>query len=227
MITTIRKFSDWLIHKKGDRFLKRYTPYYKGNLVDLGCGEAPYKEFLLQYATHYTGVDWSNTRHNTHADVISDLNTKIELPNNSADTIVSFSVMEHLCEPQIFLNESFRILKPNGYLIVQVPFQWWIHEQPYDYFRYTPYGLKHLLEKAGYDVVEIVPQAGFFTMMAMKVNYFTIRMFKLPKVLWVVWLIALIPIWTLNQLLALLLDSLDANPALETTGFCILAKKGS
>lgn len=43
------------------------------------------------------------------ADIISDLNKKIEIENDFADTIISISVMEHLCEPQTFLNESYRM----------------------------------------------------------------------------------------------------------------------
>lgn len=225
MIHSIRKLSDWLIYKIGNKFLLKYSAYYRGNLVDLGCGEAPYKPFLLQYIDKYIGVDWSNSRHNTQADIISDLNKKIELPDNYADTVISFAVLEHICEPQVFLDESYRILKPNGHLILQVPFQWWVHEQPHDYFRYTSYGLKYLLEKAGYDVIEIIPQSGFFTMMALKINYFTIRAFKFPKIIWTLWLILLIPLWTFTQISAMILDNLDSNFELETTGYSVLAKK--
>ncbi len=105
---------NWLVYEISDRFLIKYSKYIKGHLVDLGCGEAPYKEYFLQFATKYTGVDWSNTLHNSKADVVSNLNEKIELPDELADTVISLSVMEHLCEPQVFLNEAFRILKRGG-----------------------------------------------------------------------------------------------------------------
>jgi len=119
-----RGLHNWLVYDIGDRFLEKYSKYIKGHLVDLGCGEAPYKKYFMQFADNYTGVDWSNTFHNSAADVVSNLNEKIDLPNESADTIVSLSVMEHLCEPQIFLNESYRVLKRGGYMILQVPWQW-------------------------------------------------------------------------------------------------------
>ena len=109
-----RKWHNWLIYNIGDRFLKRYSKHIKGHLVDLGCGEAPFKEYFLQFADSYTGVDWTKTMHNSKADVVSDLNVKIELEDEIADSIISLSVMEHLCEPQIFLNESYRILKKMG-----------------------------------------------------------------------------------------------------------------
>lgn len=109
-----RQWYNWLAYDISDKFLEKYSNYYKGRLVDLGCGEAPYKEYFLQYADEYIGVDWTNTLHNSKADVVSNLNEKIELPDEYADTVVSLSVIEHLCEPQIFLNESYRILRRGG-----------------------------------------------------------------------------------------------------------------
>jgi len=134
-----KKVYNWLIYKIGKQFLEKYSPYYRGCLIDLGCGEAPYKEYYLKYASSYIGVDWDKTKHNSKADIISDLNVAINLNDEFADTVVSVSVMEHLCEPFIFLQEAFRILKYGGYFVMQVPWQWQIHEAPYDFFRYTPF----------------------------------------------------------------------------------------
>lgn len=109
-----KKPYNWLIYDISDKWLESYSKYYKGTLVDLGCGEAPHKNYFLQYVDKYIGVDWTKTLHNFKADIISDLNKKIEIEDEFADTIISLSVMEHLCEPQIFLNESYRILKKRG-----------------------------------------------------------------------------------------------------------------
>jgi len=220
-----RNLNNWILYDVGDKFLEKYSSYYKGHLVDLGCGEAPYKKYFLQYADSYEGVDWTKTLHNSKADVISDLNKKIELGDETADTIVSLSVMEHLCEPQIFLNESFRILKRGGYMILQVPWQWWIHEEPHDYFRYSPYGLKYMFGKAGFKDVQVTPQTGFFTARIAKMNYFSARFIRGPKPLR--WLIkgTLIPFWTIGQFLAPYLDKLDTNWAAESQGYFVLAKK--
>jgi len=222
---TNRGFHNWLIYDIGDKFLEKYSKYIRGHLVDLGCGEAPYKEYFLQFADKYTGVDWPNTFHNLKADVISDLNKKIELPDSIADTVISLSVMEHLCEPQIFLNEAYRILKPLGVIILQVPWQWWVHEAPYDYFRFTPYGLKYMFEKAGFVDIKVEATTGFFTMWILKINYFSLRFIKGPKPLR--WLIKsiLIPYWTIGQVLAPYLDKLDKNWSLETAGYFVIARK--
>lgn len=152
-----RKWHNWLIYNINDNFLEKYSKFYKGILVDLGCGEAPYKEYFLQHAEKYLGVDWDNSLHHTKADIASNLNEKIDLPDEYADTLVALSVIEHLCEPQIFLNECYRVLKPGGHLILQAPFQWWLHEAPYDYFRYTPYEFIYMLKKAGFSDIIIEP----------------------------------------------------------------------
>lgn len=220
-----RRSYNWLIYDQWDRWLVEYSKYYKGTLVDLGCGNTPYKAFFLQYADSYIGVDWSNTLHDLKADVISDLNVKVELPDTCADTIISLSVMEHLCEPQNFLNESYRILKDDGIMIVQIPWMWWIHEAPYDYFRYSPYGLKYMFEKSGFEEVEVQPMSGFFSMWVLKMNYFSLRWGKKRE--WEKKLIRslLKPIWFIAQKIAPKLDSFHRGWSLETVGFFVIARK--
>ncbi len=221
-----RRSSNWLIYKITDRFLNKYSDHYTGTLVDLGCGEGIYKKFFLQFCSKYVGVDWKDSLHNVNPDVVSDLNVRIDLPDKYADTIISISVMEHLYNPQQFLKECYRILKPGGYMILEVPWQWWLHEQPHDYFRYTPYGLKYLIEKSGFKIIEISPAYGFFTMWFLKLNYFTERLTlgknpvkKLLKAI-------LKPIWYINQKIAPYLDrKLDKNWHLETVSYWVLAQK--
>lgn len=220
-----RRAHSWLIYDVGDRWLQKYVPLYRGTIYDLGAGESPYKDFFLQYAEHYIAVDWAGSLHKTSADIAADLNKPLPIESGVADTVVSLSVLEHLCEPQIMLNEAYRILKPDGAMILQVPWQWWIHEAPYDYFRYTPYGLRYLFEKAGFVNIQIEPQAGFFTMWLLKFNYFTLRLIRGPRpVRWVIQALCRI-IWYLNQKAAPLLDRLDRNWALEASGYFVTAKR--
>lgn len=220
-----RKMHNWLMYDIGDQFLKKYVSFYQGNLYDLGCGESPYKDFFLEHADSYIGVDWSGSYHDTKVDIAADLNKPFPIDSEVADTLVSLSVMEHLCEPQNFLNESYRILKPGGHFVLQVPWQWWIHEAPYDFFRYTPYGLKYLFEKAGFSEVVVDAQAGFFTTQILKFNYFTSRFIRGPKVIRMIGVAGLLPLWYIGQKLAPILDRLDRNWQLEACGFYVTAKK--
>lgn len=220
-----RQWHNWLVYDIGDRFLQKYSDFYRGALYDLGAGESPYKEFFLQYAEKYIAVDWDLSSHRTQLDVLADLNKPLPVESQSADTVVSLSVLEHLSEPQTMLNEAYRILKPYGNLVLQVPWQWQIHETPHDYFRYTPYGLRYMLEKAGFQDVSIEFQSGFFTMWILKFNYFSRRLIRGPRPFKLLLYSALAILWFLGQLLAPLLDKLDRNWALEATGYFVTAKK--
>jgi len=222
-----RQAHNWLIYDIGDNFLKRYTHLYKGALYDLGCGESPFRDFFLQYADDYKGVDWAGSFHDTKADIAADLNKPLPICSGVADTIVSLSVMEHLCEPQLMLDEAYRILKPGGSMILQVPWQWWIHEAPYDFFRYTPYGLKYLLEKSGFTEVHCEAQSGFFTMLVLKINYFSRVFIRGPNLIRYSIRMVLKCLWYVGQKLAPILDRIDKNWDAETTGYFIVAIKNN
>ena len=99
-----RKLHNWLIYNNSDYFLEKYKDFYKGDMYDLGCGETPYRDYFLQYANSYTGVDWGETLHDLKADVVANLNEPIDIEDNKADSIVSLATLEHLSEPQTMLN---------------------------------------------------------------------------------------------------------------------------
>lgn len=216
---------NWLIYRINDRSLIAHQHFLKGRLFDLGAGESPYRDFFLEHANQYVAVDWAGTFHNSKADIIADLNMPLPIDSEAADSVVSLSVMEHLCEPQMMLNETYRILKPLGYLLLQVPWQWRIHEEPYDFFRYTPFGLKYMLAKAGFEEIVIKPQSGFFTMWFIKLNYFSLRLIRGPRLVRTLIKALLTPIWMIDQTVAPFLDKLDRNWAAESTGFIVTARK--
>ena len=110
-------------------------------------------------------------------------------------------------------------------MILKVPLQWWIHEAPHDYFRYTPYGLKYMFEKAGFEEIEVEATAGFFTTWIVKMNYFSQRSIRGPKPLKILIKALLIPFWAVGQFLAPYLDKLDRNWPAETSGYFVLARK--
>lgn len=220
-----RRAHNWLIYEIGDRFLRKHSTCYKGVLYDLGCGETPYRSFFLQYAQQYVGVDWAGSSHDTRVDIAADLNKPLPVASGVADTVVSLSVMEHLCEPQVMLDEAYRILRPGGMIVLQVPWQWWIHEAPHDFFRYTPFGLQYMFHKAGFVDIVVEPQAGFFTTSALKWNYFTNRFLRGPRPLrWII-KAGLLPCWYLSQKMAPLLDRFDRYWAAETSGYYVTARK--
>ena len=67
---------------------------------------------------------------------------------------VGMEVLEHVFNPDEFLSEISRVLKTDGQLLITTPFVWDEHEQPYDFARYSSFGLTHLLKKHSLEVVE-------------------------------------------------------------------------
>jgi SAM-dependent methyltransferase len=88
----------------------------------------------------------------------------------SFDTVVCTEVLEHVPEPAQVVREIARVLKPNGYVILTTPLYYPIHEEPYDFFRFTPFGLRHPFNEAGLEVTRIDPMAVGFRMVALAVN---------------------------------------------------------
>ncbi|OGU34267.1 MAG: hypothetical protein A2068_09290 [Ignavibacteria bacterium GWB2_35_6b] len=193
---------------------------YKGRVIDLGCGSSPYKKIIQQMSREYIGVDWNNTLHDkSNVDVFANICKGFPFKDCSVDTVVCFQVLEHLQEPNFFLSECYRILRPGGKLLITVPFMWHIHEAPYDYFRYTRYGLEYLLLKNEFSDILIYENTGFWQMWILKLNYHINYKFsgKLLNNIWV-------PILWLGQILSPMLDKYDKHPQ-ETVSYTCIASK--
>lgn len=197
---------------------------FHGTVLDIGCGERPFENDILEHADEYIGIDWSQTLHRLHADVVADANRPLPFRDKCADHIVSLEVLEHLAEPDVMLREALRLLKPGGKLTLSMPFQWWVHEAPWDYQRYTRFGLEHHLHKAGFKDLAITPRTGFWSMWILKFNYQTARLVRGPQLLR--WLLGalLAPMWWLNQSIAPSLDRLWPDER-ETAGYFVTATK--
>ena len=219
-----RSQHNWLIHKVNNDFMRKNLHFLRGRIFDLGCGIRPYEKDILKYADRYIGLDWLKTQHRFCADIVADLNHHLPLRDASADAVVSLQVLEHLSEPQTMLNEAFRILRPNKRIFLAVPFNWRVHEAPYDFFRYTRYGIEYLFKKAGFIEIDVEEATGFWSMWVLKFNYQTAKWIRGPKSLRDVIRAFLIPLWFLDQTLAPFLDTFW--PAKEeTSGYFVKARK--
>ena len=58
------------------------------------------------------------------------------------------------------------MLAPGGRLLLAAPHEWEVHQAPHDYFRYTRFGLRYLLEKAGLEPIEMRAVGGYFRLLA-------------------------------------------------------------
>ena len=215
---------NWLIIKLNNESVTRHLGEIAGDVIDLGCGIKPYEPEIGAVAAQYLGLDWTDSYHLLCADIVADISQPLPLADAIANTVVSFQVLEHLREPQTMLDEAFRILRAGGRIVITVPFQWWIHEQPHDYFRFTRYGLEYMLTKAGFVHVHTDEVSGFWTMWFLKLNYQMARLVRGPVA--VRWLLQTIfvPIWWIDQILAPLLDRVWTSPQ-ETVGYVAVARK--
>lgn len=143
-------------------FYDTYVPkYVKGNLIDLGCGKVPLYETYKPYVRSVICVDRPNPESdNPYIDRAQDLNKTLDFADGAFDTIILSDVLEHMRNPGLLMDEMFRILSVKGHVLLNVPFLYWIHEGPYDYFRYTEFALKSMAESSGFTVVLLTPYGG-------------------------------------------------------------------
>jgi SAM-dependent methyltransferase len=134
-------------------------------VLDAGAGDAPYRELFSH--CEYVTADWPESVHagGKAADILASLD---DLPVAEAvfDAVISTQVLEHVRAPSVVLNELHRVLRVEGTLWLTAPLVWPLHEEPYDFFRYTEYGLRHLLEEAGFEEVDIRARNGCLATLA-------------------------------------------------------------
>ena len=152
----------------------------KGDVLDFGCGEKPYRN-LFTNAASYIGVDIEVSGHShqgEHIDVFYDGKT-LPFPNDHFDHVFSTEVFEHIFNIDEILPEVIRVLKPGGSLLITCPFVWPEHEKPYDFARYTSFGITHVLEKHGLKVDKHIRTGNFIETIA-QLNMFLLYCY-LPK----------------------------------------------
>lgn len=136
-------------------------------VLDAGAGDGHWKNHLpddIKYIGMDLGVGDDAINYD-HLDIKGDL-TSIPLQDESLDVIICIQVLEHVKLPWIVLAEFHRILKPGGSLFLTCPQGEPIHQAPYDFFRYTIYGLNSLFTSQGFSPVWFKPQKGDFKKMS-------------------------------------------------------------
>ena len=140
--------------------IARYT---RGRTLDIGAGKLAWRSLLKKHSDVYTSSDL--TREHAEVDVLFDATKPFPFADKTFDTLFCHSVLEHCREPWNVLPEMWRILDPGGIAIVSVPFVFYLHGQPHDYYRFSRYGLAYLAQRANFEVVEIVTNGGFLQLL--------------------------------------------------------------
>lgn len=131
-----------------------YAPQIKGKVLDVGCGAKPYRH-LFGHVDRYDGMDVPVSGHNHRASTIDILydGRRFPVPSGSYDAAVSFEVLEHVFNVDEHLAEVRRVLRPRALYLLSTPLIWGEHEAPYDFGRYTSFGLASLLNRHGFDIL--------------------------------------------------------------------------
>lgn len=153
--------------------------YARGILLDIGCGNMPFRSLIIPVAKQYDTLDIEERT--SGVTYVGDIQNMIMIPDKKYDSAVCFEVLEHVANPFTAVKEINRILKTNGYLIFSVPHLSRIHEKPNDYYRYTKYGIKHLFEQAGFELIQLDTRGGLFSFLGHQFSsFFVCAFWKVP-----------------------------------------------
>lgn len=171
---TFKNVDRFYVKKSIYGFVMSKSQLLKGKLLDVGCGEMPYRDDLLGNSAikKYIGLDIFDAieyKMEIKPDYFWD-GTNMPFEDNFFDSGVATEVLEHCPDPNITLLEIYRVLKPNSPFLLTVPFLWPTHESPYDYYRFTPFALISILEKAGFEEIEIEGLGGWHASFAQMIG---------------------------------------------------------
>ena len=186
----LRGVSDWVDLQWSllYRALEAVAPRAHGRLLDVGCGQKQFELIFRPHVDEYLGIEhqaiFEATAANlgrTRPDYLYK-GDRLPFDEGTFDTVLSIQVLEHTPDPRKLVAEMARVLKTSGTLIVAAPFSFRLHEEPHDYFRFTPHGLRVLLSEAGLAIEHIEQVGSLWSLLAHKLNsYLAFRVARIGR----------------------------------------------
>lgn len=90
-----------------------------------------------------------------YLDLKHDITKPLPFENEKFDTVILSDVLEHIPEPESLFREISRVLTHQGKIIMNVPFYYWLHEQPHDYYRYTEFALRRFVGNSELKLIQL------------------------------------------------------------------------
>lgn len=182
-LSSVRKFASPALYSLSRAFGTRLRTNARGRLLDLGCGDMPYRNVVIEQVSAYDGLDIeARTVGIKYVTSVSDMSP---VPDASYETVICTELLEHVENPRYVATEIARVLVPGGRLILTVPFLGRLHEEPRDFYRYTKYGLEDMFKSAGLEVAEIVEHGSLASFLGHQISTVLIgSTWHIPLVKW-------------------------------------------
>lgn len=135
-------------------------------VLDAGAGEGQYRDYFGKQK--YVGVDLGigDSQWNyAGLDCVADL-LRLPFGERCFDAFVSVVTLEHVTEPGRAIAEMARVAREGAMLYLVVPHEWEVHQHPHDYWRFTKFGVKRLLEENGWELVRLEAGGGYFRLLS-------------------------------------------------------------
>jgi SAM-dependent methyltransferase len=146
-----------------------------GKLLDAGCGTMPFRTLTQPFIKEYHSLDIQ--KRIPEVEFVCDLESMKSVGSEDYDVVLCTEVLEHTQHPHIVLTEIWRILRPHGKLILSVPYLSRLHEEPFDYYRFTEHGLRLLLNESGFSVLKLKTTGSLFSFLGHQVSTITVGSF--------------------------------------------------
>jgi SAM-dependent methyltransferase len=143
-----------------------------GRVLDAGAGNGLYGHHFNHVAYEAADFEAVPGKEYSGNHYVCDL-AAIPVADDRYDVVLFSQVLEHLPEPLAVLSELRRVLKPGGRIFASAPLFYEEHEQPYDYYRYTQFGLRHLFETAGFGELRIEWLEGYLGTVSYQLDVFS------------------------------------------------------
>jgi SAM-dependent methyltransferase len=123
-----------------------------GDVIDLGGhGNSEYVKMFKGTFTRTTA------NLSPDADIKCDFEKPLPIPAYIYDAALLINVLEHIFEYRRLLEETHRILKPGGRVVIIVPFMFPYHPSPGDFHRYSATALERALAASSFSNIEVTP----------------------------------------------------------------------
>lgn len=194
--------------------------YVHGFLLDVGCGDMPYRQLLEKLSCRYDTLD-SYPRSQT-VTFTDDVQNMVSISDSQYDSVLCLEVLEHVPDPKQALFEINRVLRSGGILILSVPHLSRLHDEPHDYYRFTHHGLIYLLQTTGFTLLDLKIRGGLFCFLGHQLSTFILSLvWGIPVIKDIGWLLNS---WIITRT-CYYIDSLVKLNTLFPQGYVIVAEK--